>query len=208
MNDFSIPMALVDYIPVLLFAAAAVILQRDLYNKMSKGAFALFAAGTVDIFCAGFLKATYKLLYAAGVCDFTALNTMFFPVQSIGFLLAGVGILATLCCRQKKAAALAVAPPVFSGTFLFVGLMVAGLALLEGGLCWIAAKLKKPLAAVCFVVSFVCCLCMGYLSSRDFTQAFMNWLAQGINVVGQGGLLVGALLLHKAGLSDFPLKKD
>ena len=43
----TVPMALVDYIPVGLFIAAAIILQRDLYNKMSKGAFALFAAGTL-----------------------------------------------------------------------------------------------------------------------------------------------------------------
>lgn len=206
MKDFSIPMALVDYIPVLLFAAATVLLQRDLYNKMSKGAFALFAAGTIDIFCAGFLKATYKLLYAAGICDFEPLNAMFFPVQSIGFLLAGLGVIAMLCHRQKEAA-LAVAPPVFTGTFLFVGLMVVGLGMLNGALSYLAAKLKKPLAAVCFVVSFMCCLCMGYLSSRDFTQAFMNWLAQGINVLGQGALLIGTLMLHKAGLAKLELKK-
>ena len=40
MNDFSVSMALVDYIPVIVFAVATIILQRDLYNKMSKGAFA------------------------------------------------------------------------------------------------------------------------------------------------------------------------
>ena len=79
MKDFSVSMALVDYIPVVFFAVAAVILMRDLYNKMSKGAFALFAAGTINITCAGALKATYKLLYAAGVCNFEALSSMFFP---------------------------------------------------------------------------------------------------------------------------------
>ena len=45
MNDFSVGMALFDYIPVIFFAIGAIILLRDLYNKMSKGAFALFAAG-------------------------------------------------------------------------------------------------------------------------------------------------------------------
>ena len=45
MYNFTIPMALVDYIPVLFFGIAALILQRDLYNKMYKGAYALFAAG-------------------------------------------------------------------------------------------------------------------------------------------------------------------
>ena len=63
MKDFSIPMALADCVPVFLFAAAAILLMRDLYNKMSKGAFALFAAGTIDVTCAGALKATYKRDY-------------------------------------------------------------------------------------------------------------------------------------------------
>ncbi len=205
MKDFSVSMALVDFIPVILFAAAAVILLRDLYNKMSKGAFALFAAGTIDVTCAGALKATYKLLYALGVCDFQALNAMFFPVQSIGFLLAGVGILAMLCHKQTKNSVLAVAPPVFSGTFVFVGLMVAGLGIMDAVLCILSAKIKRPAVIALFAVSFICSLCMGYLSSQDFAQASMNWIAEGVNVVGQGTLLWGAVLLHKNGLAELKL---
>ena len=37
MNDFSVSMALVDYIPVIFFISAAAILLRDLYDKMVKG---------------------------------------------------------------------------------------------------------------------------------------------------------------------------
>lgn len=208
MKDFSVSMALVDYIPVVFFGIAAVILMRDLYNKMSKGAFALFSAGCINILCAGALKATYKLLYASGICDFEALNAMFFPVQSIGFLLAGIGVLAMICHRQSpknKEAMLAVAPPLFSGTFVFVGLMVAGLGLMDAVLCILSVKLKKGWVIVLFVLSFVCSLGMGYLSSQDFAQAFMNWLAEGINVVGQGSLLAGVVLLHKAGLAELRL---
>lgn len=208
MNDFSVSMALVDYIPVIFFAIAAVILQRDLYNKMSKGAFALFAAGTINVTCAGALKATWKLLYALGVCDFEALNAMFFPVQSIGFLLAGIGILAMLTHKQSKSAALAVVPPVFSGTFVFVGLMVAGLGIMDAVLCILAGKLKKPALIVIFVLSFVCSLCMGYLSSQDFAEASMNWIAEGVNVIGQGTLLLGVCLLHKYGLADYKIREE
>ena len=205
MKDFSVSMALVDFIPVIFFAVAAVILMRDLYNKMSKGAFALFAAGTIDIVCAGALKATYKLLYAAGVCDFEALNHMFFPVQSIGFLLAGIGILAMICHKQSKNAAYVAAPPLFSGTFVFVGLMVAGLGLMDAVLCILSVKMKKPALITLFVISFACSLCMGYLSSQDFAQASMNWIAEGVNVVGQGALLAGVALLHKHGLAKLRL---
>ena len=206
MKDFSISMALVDYIPVIFFALAAVLLLRDLYNKMSKSAYALFAAGTIHVTAAGALKATYKLLYAAGICDFEALNAMFFPVQSLGFLLAGIGMIAMLCQKRKGAVAYGVAPPVFSGTFVFVGLMVAGLGMMDVGLCILSAKMKKPWIIVLFVLSFVCSLGMGYLSSQDFAQASMNWIAEGVNVVGQGTLLLGVTLLHKAGLADLKLR--
>ena len=203
--DFTVSMALVDYIPVLFFALAAIILLRDLYSKMSKTAFALFAAGVTNVAIAGALKATWKLLYAAGVCDFQALNAMFFPVQSIGFMLAGVGILLMICKKKGSQSFAAAVPPVFSGTFVFVGLMVAGLGMMDAVLCILAAKLKKPWLIAIFVFSFVCSLCMGYLSSKDFAEASMNWIAEGVNVVGQGTLLVGTYLLHKNGLADLDL---
>ena len=206
MNDFSVSMALVDYIPVIFFAIASVILLRDLYNKMSKGAFALFSAGVIDVAIAGALKATWKLLYAAGACDFEALDHMFFPVQSIGFLLAGVGILAMLVHKQSKTAIMAAAPPVFSGTFVFVGLMVAGLGIMDFVLCALAVKLKKPWLIAIFAISFICSLCMGYLSSQDFAEAAMNWIAEGVNVLGQGTLLAGVLLLHKNGIAHLKLR--
>ncbi len=208
MKDFSIAMALVDYIPVILFLIASIILQRDLYNKMSKGAFALFSAGTINIFSAGALKATYKLLYAAGICDFAPLNEMFFPVQSIGFLLAGIGMLAMIFHKQGNGTvALSVAPVVWRGTFLFVGLMVAGLGCMDAGLMILSGRLKKHSAIVFFAVSFVCSMGMGYLSSQDFAQASMNWIAEGVNVVGQACLLGGVWMLHKAGLADYKIPR-
>lgn len=205
MKDFSVSMALMDYIPVLLFALSAIILIKDLYNKMSKTAFTLFSAGIINIICAGALKATYKLLYAGGICDFEALNAMFFPVQSIGFLLAGIGILLMLCQKKKIGKMLGVAPPVFSGTFVFVGLMVIGLGIMDAVLCVLCCKMKKKVLITLFILSFVCSLCMGYLSSQDFAKASMNWIAEGVNVLGQGTLFAGVYMLHKNGLYELEL---
>lgn len=208
MKEFSVAMALVDYVPVIFFGIASVILMRDLYNKMSKGAFALFSAGAINIFSAGALKAFYKLLYALGVCDFTPLNDMFFPVQSIGFLLAGVGILAMIFHKQGNGiVALTVAPPVWKGTFLFVGLMVAGLGCMDAGLIVLCNRLKKRSAIPLFVISFVCSMGMGYLSSQNFAQASMNWIAEGVNIVGQGCLLSGVWMLHRAGLAEYKIPR-
>ena len=98
----SLPMAIVDFIPVILFLMAAMTLLHDLYHLMSKGAFALLSAGLIIISVAGFFKATWKLLYALNICDFAALNSAFFPMQSTGFLLGGLGMIALMFFRQKN----------------------------------------------------------------------------------------------------------
>lgn len=204
--DFTVPMALVDYIPVIFFTLAGVILLNDLYDKMNKWAFALFATGVIDVAIAGALKATWKLLYASGACDFEAFNAMFFPVQSLGFLLSGIGVLIMILPKKSEGAAtLAAVPPVFKGTFVFVGIMVAGLGIMDAVLCIITKKLNKPWLIAIFVISFICSLGMGYLSSQDFSEASMNWIAECVNVVGQGSLLAGVYLLHKNGLAEMEL---
>ena len=199
MKDFSIIMALVDFIPVVLFAVAAIVLQRDLYNVMSKGAFALFAAGTINVIVAGAAKATYKLLYAMQLCDFKTLDNIFFPLQSVGFLLAGIGMVAMLR-GEKKTTLRSVAPIPFLGTPIFVTCMVFGVLLIDVCLSILASKLQKKLLIGVFLLSFLLELTMGYLSSRDFAQAAINWCVQGINIGSQGLFLVGAMRLRKAGM--------
>ena len=207
MNDFSVGMALFDYIPVIFFAIGGIILLRDLYNKMNKCAFALFAAGVINVAMAGFLKATWKLLYAGAHIDVAAFNNMFFPVQSIGFLLAGIGVILMLGKKGSGTKNLSVVP-VVSITFPYLVLvMVAGLGCLDAGLCILAKKMKKPAVIAIFVLSFVCCLGMGYLSTKDFEQASMNWIAEFVNFFGQGLFLLGVWMLHKAGLAELELDK-
>ena len=195
--DFTIEMALVDYIPVAFFAIAAVILMGDLKGKMSTLNFLVFSLGVSGVAIAGACKATWKLIYAASNVDIAFLNKMFFPTQSVGFLLAGVGILAMLIAKKNRVYGV--------NTFVFIGMMVAGLGILDAGLCVLAAKLKKGGAIAIFVLSFICSLCMGYLSSQDFAEAIWNWIAEGINVVGQGTLLLGVVMLHKNGLKELKL---
>lgn len=101
MYNFTISMALMDFVPVFFFGVTAVILLRDLYNKMFKGAYALLAAGSVNVFLAGFCKALWKLLYAANICDFVALEEMFMPVNSLGLLFVGLSLIGMLCWKKK-----------------------------------------------------------------------------------------------------------
>lgn len=49
-------------------------------------------------------------------------------------------------------------------------------------------------------------LCLGYLSSKDFDKAFMNWVAEGMNFAGQGLFLFNAVMLRKAGLEKLKIR--
>ena len=57
----TVPMALMDFVPVLLFGAAWVILYRDLKNKLNLCSGVLLPLGAVIVFLAGFFKALWKL---------------------------------------------------------------------------------------------------------------------------------------------------
>ena len=202
MYDFTVPMALMDYLPVIFFGVTAVLLLRDLYNKMFKGAYALLAAGSVNVFMAGFGKATWKLLYAANICDFVALEEMFMPVNSLGLLFVGLGLIGMLCWKRKTVM-LSVAPVAFTSSMPFIMMMVVGLGGLCAGMSVLAAKMKKAPVMILFILSFVCAMAMGYMSSRDSTQAWVNWAEQSINTVSQLCLMLGVILLHKAGMKDW-----
>ncbi len=203
---YSISMSLVDFIPVILFGISIFILQRDLYNKMSKGCYALFCAGTIDVFMAGILKALYKLLYAANICDFEKLNAIFFPLQALGFLMAGFALCCMVFLKQNEKA-LAVAPVIYSGTMIFVSLMVLGLLGMNISLSIVASKMKKKKLIICFVICMIFSLMMGYLSSKDFSQSYMNWAAECVNIIGQLALFIGVKSLDKAGLNEYKIER-
>lgn len=202
MYHFTIPMALMDFVPVVFFGITASLLLRDLYNKMFKGAYALLAAGSVNVFMAGFFKALWKLLYAANICDFVALEEMFMPVNSLGLLFVGLSIVGMLC-RKKKSVMLSAAPPVIASSIPFIMMMVLGLGGLCAGLSVLSAKMKKGKVKILFILSFVCAMAMGFMSSQDVTLAWVNWVEQSINIISQGCLLAGVISLHRAGLKDW-----
>ncbi len=197
----TLPMAVADFIPDILFLIASMTLLHDLYHAMSKGAFALFSAGVILIFTAGLLKAAWKLLYALNICDFVALNNAFFPMQSTGFVLGALGMIGFLFFKQKNA--FVAAPPVYSSSLIFVIFTIFSTFCIWMGLAWIASKMKEKKAFLMFILSFVCMLGMGYLSSRDFTNPMMNWIGEIMNIIGMALLLTGVRMLHKGGLEFY-----
>ena len=84
-ENYTLLMALVDFIPVLFFLLAGrLLVKKDKENIW-------LTSGVVMVTMAGLLKAVWKVLAALNVCDFVLLNQMFLPVNAIGFLLVGYG---------------------------------------------------------------------------------------------------------------------
>ena len=189
--EFSVPMALFDYVPVILYCVSAVIMQRCLYGRMTTGGFAVYCAGTMMVTAGGLFKATWKLLYALGICDFQALNLSFMPFQATGFLLAALALLAYVFSRRGKENTKLYAVPVFTSSMPFVFVMVLGVLGLQTGYTVMALRGKRRGAAVLFIITALLQLCMGYLSSREFSKASMNWIAEGVNAAGMLCLFLG-----------------
>ena len=202
MYNFTVPMALMDFVPVIFFGVTAWLLLGDLYNKMCKSTFALFSAGAFNVFLAGFCKALWKLLYAANICDFVALEQMFLPVNSIGLLLVGVSLI-LMVVLKKKSVMLSAAPVALTSGMPFIMMMVVGLGGMCASLSILAKKMKKSKTIILFVLSFILAMGMGYMSSKDSTLAWVNWAEQSINTLSQLCLMLGTIVLHKAGLREY-----
>ena len=209
MKEYSIPMAVFDLLPVVFFIAGTMTIAGDMKQKMTLPSRILFVGGSWIVGAAGLLKALYKLAYSTGLGDPAWMSRQFFYNQAFGFLLAGVGLTLAVTRLDKAQGGGAGSGGSGSGklysivpipVMALVGMMVAGLAALDASLCFLAAKLKKRKALVLFIISFFLCLGMGYLSSKSFEKASMNWIAEGINAVGQLAFLTGCGILHEAGL--------
>ena len=209
MNGITVPMAIVDFIPVVMFFYAACLLLKDLYNKMTKGAYAILATGSIMVLIGGFYKALWKILYALNICDYPLLSESFFPIQGTGFLLVFLALIGMFTPHNKKNVTLhSAAPVVMTSSMPFVILQIIGCAGMQFTLFGISLKMKKKNAAVCYIVAFIFMLAMGYLSAKFDDTPGMHWVAQLTNTISQGSLLLGTYILHKAGLAEAKLWEE
>ena len=110
MNGITLWVAFVDAVPAVIFLIASLILMKDFRDdiKFSNGAkglwdYTFLAASAFMLFGGAILKVSWKVMYALNMCDYYTLSESFFPMQTIGFVLMGMGILGHLCKDNKKA---------------------------------------------------------------------------------------------------------
>lgn len=205
-SGFSVPMALLDFIPVALFFFGSLRIGKDLSKRMNTADKLVYYWGFLYITGAGTTKALHKLIYAVSGKNIVWMKGQFFVNQSLGFLLMGIALLYSLRLTSKSAAADGQESEESGKEYVIIPngalvcMIIVGMCAVYSSLCKYASKLKCTKAIVMLVISFFLYLGMGYLSSKDFDSAKMNWIAQCLNTSAQALYLLGALMLHEAGL--------
>ena len=202
MNEVSISMAIVDFIPVVMFFVAIIYLQKDLAPHIEKEAYSLLAVGTAMVFIGGFYTAVWKILLALGRCDWQALNLSQMPLMAPGYVFIFAGMLTVVYGVEVKSYIIAIISvllvPFFKSNIIFIIIQTLGCEGFYVLLMIQSKKKKKPSAMILFLVSAIFVLAMGYLGAKFDSSSSMHWLAQCTNIIAQGAFMLGVKVLHKA----------
>lgn len=187
-------LALFDFVPNIAFLVGAYFLVKITVLLRSSACSRMVMAGSLLIALGGILKATWKLIYAAGVADIRWMSEVQFALVAPGFLGLLIAVILVARSRRKQLTLpiLAIAPWKIP---LLILMTLASLGA-QGILSYIAFRKKARLAAAGFIVAFLCLLAMGNLASGEQTLA-RQWLEEGINSIGQVGFMLGSLLLYR-----------
>lgn len=210
----TVTLALVGLIPLVLFGVAGTLIVRDNYVRMSKGAFALTAAGLIMVLWAQLCMSVWRLFYAAGLADLYLFNDQFLPTHAAGFLILGIGLVVTELFPQDRMRRMFssvlptvlvltagfTAPPENRATVLFVVLTILGALGLCGMMALRAFRLQKQLGMILFGVAFLFFAAMAVLSIWDFSDnAVMSWIDAVVNIAAPLCLLAGIIVTRRTG---------
>jgi hypothetical protein len=91
MEDFTIGLALYDFVPVLLTGIAVYFIASIVGSRQVPGA-RLATIGAILVFAAGLSKATWKLIATLTGIDLVWLASLLFPLMAPGFALLAAGV--------------------------------------------------------------------------------------------------------------------
>lgn len=195
METYPISLALFDFIPNFFFLTGAFFLAKTTLICSGPGYARLLMAGASLVFLGGFFKALWKLIYAAQWADIRWMSDVQFLLLGIGFLMIFLSVLRMV--RKPKNNL----PPA-----MFLGAIPVKIPLIflttttslgaEGILTYIAFQRKLNWAAAGFIVGVLGILAMGALAGAEQSVA-MQWVAEATNTIGQGGFMLGNLLLYR-----------
>ena len=200
MNEISVSLALLDFVPVALCGIVVIVLLKDFYSRMTAWQYSFFSAGSFILIFGGFLKAVQKLIYALEICDLAVLKEQFFLNQSLAFIFLSIATFGMLI-KNKKDVKLysAVSIPVITSHLPYIILMALGLIVWYIGLIIYSVRLKSKKGVIFILCALVVMLINTRLGAKfDNSKGILHWIAESFNSVAQTFLLAGTITMHKA----------
>lgn len=209
MNEISIPMAILDLAPVILFLFTNLKLMDSLYNKMAKKVYALFSGGALILFAGAICKILWKFLYAFGVCDYPMLSECFFPIQPIGFIFMCIALTKMLKDSKKSGITASTSTlnavggiPVITTKLPFLMLTFVSMTYFYVVLSIISVKVKHKKTIIMLVLSYLGMLGNCMIGSVSDGSPIYHWIAEFAHLFAQIFLLWGTTMLCNSGLKE------
>jgi hypothetical protein len=213
---YSLPLAVQDFVPVVLSAIGIVAIVR-LVRREDAAAGQWAALGAVLIVAGGLSRATWKLANALTGADVVPLFLALYVLLATGYLLFAVALWhGWQSARDRRArlapwvpavvalivllpATLVLAPQggrILPLLWLFTataGSLVTSLILIR----WARGIGRRGLAAL-FVVNLVATLVLNGIARSDNQGEAVQWIAQLLNTLNQGAFMLAAIGLERA----------
>jgi hypothetical protein len=194
-ETYTLGLALLDFVPNLLFLIGAYFLV-NLANQVSgKLPGRTMAIGTGLIILGGILKASWKLLYALHIADIQLFNQALFVLQAPGFALMFFSVILILRSTiQKHTDAVAIA------LWKIPLLAIITLASLGsyGILAFLSFRRGIKFAAWCYILTIIFVLGMSGMAGGADQSIRMQWVEEGINSIGQLVFALGSWSLYRS----------
>lgn len=208
-TEYNVALAIEDFVPCILAAAAFVILASAVRVRLPR-AYAVALIGGLVISLGGFAKATWKLLVATGCWEYPWLESLLFPCLTFGFAAVSWAVFSAAKGREVSplwfvlfpiAAAIGSAwMSISAGEYknwpLLIGAAV-GATFLGITLAVTAFKAGKKSVGVIFIIYTLGTNILPPLAAQPKQSLEIQWAEQLTNSAIQLCFLLGALWLRE-----------
>lgn len=215
MHDVSVPLALFDFVPVVVSAVGLGLVARLVGRTVP--ALAIWAAlGVGLIVSAGLARASWKLIVATGGPDIAVLHGALYVLLAPGFLILGTviwrtrggtatatrhrtppwGLAATAVVVLVLGTVLLGSPGSRLVPLIWLAAATVGVALVSVGLFVLARRHGRSRLAWLFVAYLGITLALNGFARAAVQTESLQWVEQSLNTLNQALFLVGAFQLR------------
>ncbi len=209
MENYTLSLALFDYVPVFLSGIGLYFITKWITSRRADLA-TMAAVGSVLIFLGGFFKATWKLIWVLAQVDINILEHSLFVLLGSGFIVLACALGKSL--KENAAASwnlplslLALALLLTVGANMGqINVTIVGIVITTLGNAYFSIRLtahcfsrKEYLPAALILGNFILILFQGAIARTEGHTVDQQWLAEINNTAAQGVFALGAWLIHR-----------